>query len=64
MLKIYNLRSYSQRDVGAPKGVFGGLGCQNDLKPIEIWGSGGCHLSTIPGTTPHCLVSTGGDVNF
>ena len=23
-----------------------------------------CHLSTIPGTTPHCLVSTGGDVNF
>ena len=22
-----------------------------------------CHLSTIPGTTPHCLVSTGGDVN-
>ena len=22
------------------------------------------HLSTIPGTTPHCLVSTGGDVNF
>ena len=23
-----------------------------------------CHLSTTPGTTPHCLVSTGGDVNF
>ena len=23
-----------------------------------------CHLSTIPGTRPHCLVSTGGDVNF
>ena len=23
-----------------------------------------CHLSTIPGTAPHCLVSTEGDVNF
>ena len=23
-----------------------------------------CHLSTIPGTTPHCFVSTEGDVNF
>ena len=23
-----------------------------------------CHLSTIPGTTPHCLVSTEGNVNF
>ena len=23
-----------------------------------------CHLSTIPGTTPDCLVSTGGDVNL
>ena len=22
------------------------------------------HLSTIPGTTPHCLVSTEGNVNF
>ena len=29
---------------------------------------GWCHLSTIPGTipgsTPHCLVSTEGDINF
>ena len=23
-----------------------------------------CHLSTIPGSTPHCLVSTEGNVNF
>ena len=23
-----------------------------------------CHLSTIPSTTPHCLVSTEGGVNF
>ena len=23
-----------------------------------------CHLSIIPGTTPHCLVSTEGNVNF
>ena len=23
-----------------------------------------CHLSTIPGTTPHCLVSTEGNINF
>ena len=23
-----------------------------------------CHLSTKPGTTPHCLVSTEGNVNF
>ena len=22
------------------------------------------HLSTIPGTTPHCLDNTGGNVNF
>ena len=23
-----------------------------------------CHLSTIPGTTPHCLVNTDGNVNL
>ena len=30
-------------------------------KPLEIrW----CHLCTIPGTTPHCLVNTEGNINF
>ena len=29
------------------------------IKPIEIGGSGGA----IPGTTPHCLVNTEGNVN-
>ena len=28
--------------------------------PIIRW----CHLSTIPGTTPHCLVNKEGDVNL
>ena len=26
--------------------------------------TGWCHLSVIPGTAPHCLVSTEGNVNF
>ena len=34
------------------------------LKPLEIGGAGGAIYLYIPGTTPHCLVSTEGNVNF
>ena len=39
-------------------------GIQFDYKTYRDLSIRWCDLSTIPGTTPHCLVSTEGNVNF